>query len=915
MHHGMLTVAQMEDRMRKHVWLMALAAAGMVSPRAGLAQRQVQVAFGDPQPHFVAAWAPTNERAAERSASLALRVSLDLRDVPLQAALKALTSQAGLRITYSPAVLPQGKRVTMSAKDVAVVTALTELLFRSGLDVVVDRDGAMALVRCRHVAPEREVQDSGAIVGRVTDKATGAPIAGATVTVEGAGRPATTDGDGRYRIGDQMPGAHTVRARYIGYAPATVSLTIEGGRDATADFTLEKSAQHLDQVVVTGTVAPAEVKELPTPITIITADQIQEQNIQRIDQLFRGSVPGMVAFDNSTFDYASAIFVRGSNSLLGDQQTIKTFIDNIEVANSYLVATIDPNSVERIEITRGPQASTIYGSEASGGVMQIFTKKGAESSGPRVSGQASVGAVADEYGAGGATRQSYSGSVSGGTSQVSYNVGGSYLRTGEWISDYYSRTGNLSAGGRLTQGPLTTEFSARYAAKRFTFPDDPNLRATGFALFSRPQNEVDDLKQQTYGVRFGYLVGRYWTHNLTLGYDRSVYGYHNSAPRLTTPADTFLSVSSIEYGKASLAYNTTLDLPIGRTVRTAITMGLDHYDFRGSLVQSFQATRSTGNIDGGPAVSLQDFNNTGYFSQARIRFAERLFLTAGLRAEQNDNFGPDIGTVVSPRVGATYLITGQRLTLKPRVAYGEAIRAPQPLQREAVAYSYLTQLANPRLAPERQRGIDMGVDVYLGDRISFGVTHYRQSARDLIENVLVDQTGPLPIWQYQNAGRIRNRGWELEAELTLPRLRLGATYSPTNSTVEDLVPGYGGSLRVGDRAPYIPRNSAGASATLFPFKRTSASISMTHFGEWVGFDFLSFYRFLGGAEPFRGSIRDYQMTYPPFTKYNASLSHSFNDGLSATLSVDNLANNLARERYNLQSQMGRVVTLGVRFQY
>ena len=901
--------------MRKHVWLMALAAAGMVSPRAGLAQGQVQVAFGGPQPHFVAAWAPTNERAAERSASLAFRVSLDLRDVPLHAALKALTSQARLRITYSPAVLPPGKRVTISANDVAVVTALTELLFRSGLDVVVDRDGAMALVRCRHLAPERQVRDSGAIVGRVTDKVTGAPIVGATVVVEGAGRPTTTDRDGRYRIGGQMPGARTVRARYIGYSPATVFLTIEDGRDATADFALEKSAQHLDQVVVTGTVAPAEVKELPTPITVITADQIQELNIQRIDQLFRGSVPGMVAFDNSTFDIASAIFVRGSNSLLGDQQTIKTYIDNIEVANSYLVATIDPNSVERIEITRGPQASTIYGSEASGGVMQIFTKKGTETSRPRISGQVSVGAIADEYGAGGATRQSYSGSVSGGTSQVSYNLGGSYLRAGEWIPDYQSRAGNLSAGGRLSHGALTTEFSARYAAKRFTFPDDPSLQATGFALFSRPQNEVDDLKQQTYGVHFGYLVGGHWAHNLTLGYDRSVYGYHNSAPRLTTPADTFLSISSIEYGKASLAYNTTFDFPLGRAARTAVTVGLDHYDFGGSLVQSFQATRTTGNIDGGPAVSFQDYTNTGYFSQVRVRFADRLFLTGGLRAEKNDNFGPDIGTVVSPRIGATYLIALRGATLKPRLAYGEAIRAPQPLQREAVAYSYLTQLANPGLAPERQRGMDAGMDVYVGDRFSFGVTHYRQSARDLIENVLVDQSGPLPIWQYQNAGRIRNRGWELEAGLTLPRLRLGATYSPTNSTVEELVPGYGGSLQVGDRAPYVPRNSSGVSATVLPFKRTSASVSMTHFGEWVGFDFLSFYRFLGGAEPFRGSIRDYSMTYPSFTKYNASLSHSFSDGLSATLSVDNLANNLARERYNFQSQMGRVVTFGVRFQY
>jgi hypothetical protein len=71
-------------------------------------QHPVQIAFANPQPHFVAAWAPTKEREAERAAVLGRRVSLDLSDVPLDAALKVLTSQAGLRMTYSPAVLPTG---------------------------------------------------------------------------------------------------------------------------------------------------------------------------------------------------------------------------------------------------------------------------------------------------------------------------------------------------------------------------------------------------------------------------------------------------------------------------------------------------------------------------------------------------------------------------------------------------------------------------------------------------------------------------------------------------------------------------------------------------------------------------------------------------------------------------------------
>jgi hypothetical protein len=177
-----------------------LLAVGTLTPGAALGQGAMELAMAGPQPHFVAAWAPKKEREAERSAVLAGRASLDLRDVSLDAALKALTNQAGLRITYSRAVLPAGRRVTISASDIAVVTAMTEILFRSGLDVVVDRDGALALMPCRHRVLEAEVQDSGAIAGTVTDKVTGAPLAGASVAVDGVRRSATTDAEGRYRI-------------------------------------------------------------------------------------------------------------------------------------------------------------------------------------------------------------------------------------------------------------------------------------------------------------------------------------------------------------------------------------------------------------------------------------------------------------------------------------------------------------------------------------------------------------------------------------------------------------------------------------------------------------------------------------------------------------------------------------------
>jgi hypothetical protein len=361
--------------MTNAAWLTLLLATGALAPGAALGQEPAQLALARPQPHFVAAWAPKKEREAERSAVLARRVSLELTDVSLDAALKALTNQAGLRITYSPAVLPAGKRVTISASDVAVVTALTEMLFRSGLDVVVDRDGALALVRCRHVAPRAEVQDSGSIVGRVTDKGSGSPLVGATVVVEEMKLSATTGPDGRYRIRGVAAGTYTVRARYIGYALLSISVTVTAGGQEEADFALARSAQQLDQLVVTGTETPTAERALPNPISVITNAEIEEKHVQRVDQLFRGDVPGIFAWDRGTSNYFTTIDVRGASSL-SVPGYIKTYIDGVEVTNPSYIATLDPYSIERIEVIRGPQASTIYGSDALNGVLQISLRLG-----------------------------------------------------------------------------------------------------------------------------------------------------------------------------------------------------------------------------------------------------------------------------------------------------------------------------------------------------------------------------------------------------------------------------------------------------------------------------------------------------------------------------------------------------------
>jgi outer membrane receptor protein involved in Fe transport len=888
-----------------------LVAALSLSPPAVVGQQPVEIAFADPQPHFVAAWAPKKAREAERSAVLVRRVSLELADVSLDAALKQLTNQAGLNITYSPAVLPAGKRVTIKASDIAVVTALTEILFRSGLDVVVDRDGTLALVVCQHPAPRAEVLDSGTIVGRVTDKATGIPLAGATVVVEGTRLSATTTSDGQYHIPGVAEGTWTLRVRYIGYATSVATVIVGREGQARNDFELLRSVQRLDDVVTTGTVAPTEIRALPTPITVLTSEDIRELGLTRIDQLFRGAVPGSLAWDQSQSDHLSFVRVRGASSF--STANIKTFIDGVEVADPNYLATIDPHSVERIEITRGPQASTVYGANAISGVMQIFTKRGAAAEQrPQFTGRALLGAIDRAGGDGSALNQEYALAVSGQLSDVTYNLGGSYLRRGEWVPEYRSRVPSVFGGANLRQGAVSLDLSARYVSKNLGLGFAPTLRDAGYAYFQRPNNQEIDLRQQTYGAQLTYEPLARWTNVVTLGYDRSDQGLFTTRPRLVTPADTFLTVSALDQGKVSLSYASTMTGRISPSAGLVGTVGADHFFVDQTAYFTGDATRNEGTINGtNYFLSRDEYKNTGIYAQGRLDLWDQVALTAGVRADWNTTFGVDYGAAVSPRVGLAYGRPVPWGLIKIRGSYGQAIRPPRPGQQGAVLSSLDQQVANLTLGPEKQRGFDGGVDIVWGNALSLGVTYYDQKAFDLIDRVLIPGLGPPAAFQNQNVGRVRNRGWELEAMVAANIFRIRATYSFTSSMVEQLTPGYTGDLQVGDHLLGIPRHTAGAAVTLTPSQQTSITSALTYVGEWTNSDFVALYGFFFAGNPYRGSGRAYWITYPSFAKVDVTLTQRVLPNVQALVRGENLTNSKKFEFSNVNTPIPRVVSAGV----
>jgi iron complex outermembrane receptor protein len=910
---------QRRNRMRRLVSFILLALVPTIIIPPLHAQDGRPSAVVERGPRFLLATSPHSPPVrldASRTSVLRQHLSLDLDGVTLETALATIAREAGLKLVYSKAIVPLDRRVELTAERITVAAALTEVLLDANVDVLFTTTSQAVLVRR---PPAATIAQTGTIFGVVTDRTSHEPIPGAQVRVDETSLSATSGNGGEYRIAMVPAGTHTVTARRIGYSKATQSVTVGADQEAKADFALEKSAATLDQVVVTGSVIPTEQKVLPSPVTVITSEEIERKNAVKVDQLLRGTAPGVITWDQGPIDYYAQFgSIRGASTF--SFNAFKVYIDGVETSTPNNINTIDPESIDHIEIVRGPQASTLYGSQALAGVMQIFTKKGYAGTRPTLNGKIAIGAISSKWVKDTPFSQDYSLGVSGGQPAFSYNLGGTYYHVDPYIPE--AKTSNSSAYGSLhgTQDKLTMDLSGRYYAKDFNWPLNPILRDAGYTSFSKPQNQHNSLTQQTYGLNLGYTATQTWQHNLTLGYDQNVSNQYNGAPRHTTPADTFMTVSYGSPSKVSAAYNTSAKFQLGPAVTSTLTAGADHWHVNDGGYTVIQSRNNDGTLQprtGGPmALYRMQYSNTGYFTQVVFGFADQLFITGGLRGEQNDNFGKDYGVSWSPRIGGSYVHGFGNTTVKARASYGKATRPPDPTAAEGSTRGNTVYLGNTQLAPEQQVGSEAGLDFYFGNRVSLQTTYYNQTAIDLIDLVHFPPIDSTKIYyKWENVGRIKNKGWEFQGNLDLSPVTLHLTYSITDSRVRTLSPSYTGDLRPGDKMLEVPYNSGGATITYTLPKRmrTDIQFGATYIGHQTNTDYLALYGLYYGGQPYRGSTRAYWMEYPTVTKYNLSVNHEFSDKVSGFIQADNLTGNLAAERDNSLAQRGLWTTVGLRF--
>jgi TonB-linked SusC/RagA family outer membrane protein len=311
-------------------------------------------------------------RADDRDASgLDREVTLNLKNAPLATALQEIAGKAGVRLTYSDAMLPPGRRISLRVERITAADAVVRVLRDTDLEVVITPTGQAALVRRR---PQAEVRQ-GTITGRVTDASTGEPLQGAQVAVVDTRFTALTATDGSYTMTGVPAGMHRVRASRIGYVPRTDAIAVSAGQTATANFALELQAIMLEGVVAVGYGTQKKVN-LTGSVDAVGGQELEKRPVANVSEALQGIAPGMTVIDRGgrPGDAGTTVRIRGIGTL-GNANPLLV-VDGIPRNSITDLNDIDSNDVESISVLKDAASAAIYGSRAANGVVLVTTKRG-----------------------------------------------------------------------------------------------------------------------------------------------------------------------------------------------------------------------------------------------------------------------------------------------------------------------------------------------------------------------------------------------------------------------------------------------------------------------------------------------------------------------------------------------------------
>ncbi len=317
-------------------------------------------------------------------------VTLSVKNQPLKEVFRSIQSQTGLNIMVTENILSQAGKVSLKVKKMPLDQVLEQCFRNTDLTYEIVEGTIIVKKKAEgaHLALTTELTFSDLIVqGRVLNKS-GAPLAGATVSLKGKPRYTFTDERGAYAI--PVAKDDELIFSFVNFKPLQVKVK---GRE-NIDAVLELNDKSMDVVTISTGYQRIEQKYLTGSVTSLKMDSIIQPGLTTVDKMLEGRVPGMIYMQNSGQPGAAPrLRVRGTSTFLGSQEPLWVVdgivqvdpvpipankINDLDFVNlvGNAISGINPNDIEQIDVLKDAAATALYGVRAANGVIVVTTKRG-----------------------------------------------------------------------------------------------------------------------------------------------------------------------------------------------------------------------------------------------------------------------------------------------------------------------------------------------------------------------------------------------------------------------------------------------------------------------------------------------------------------------------------------------------------
>jgi vitamin B12 transporter len=549
----------------------------------------------------------------------------------------------------------------------------------------------------------------------------------------------------------------------------------------------------LKPIVVTATKTEVSIDEVASSVSVVTAQDIDNSKDVTVKQALQG-VPGLFVTSAGGLGRNSSVFIRGARA----EDTL-VMIDGMEINDPispnrafFNFADLLTDNINRIEVVRGPQ-STLYGSDAIGGVVNIIPRKG--SGHPKFS-------LLSEGGSMNTFRELLTGD--GKIGKWDYSFAGTRIDSSGVSSAnaaYHDNAFSGQIGYQLfDHGSLDFIF---YSIDAKVHLDDWDFM--NFRIIKDP-NYTEETNSQFYLTRYTQQVTDYWDSILKFGYyvinrdDRDKPDSHEP----TYSAKGWYDASIIKGDWQNNWHIRDIDV---------ITMGIDYQEQKG---ESFY-----GDNYGVSLFPKKSLNNKAFYFQNQLKLFDRFFLTGGVRIDDNQEFG----TETTYRVALAYLLHSTGTKFKG--TWGTGFKAPSLYQLYAppiLAYGFLG--GNPNLKPEESESFDVGIEQNLfNEKLFLSFVYFHND----YDKFITFYSFPDYTSTYINLNKAETAGYEAQVNLNpLENLTFSATYTRTDSRDKS----NGGQLL------RRPRNLSSLVANYVFQKKYQVNLSVNYVGkrvDWKGF--------------------------------------------------------------------------------